>query len=197
MAFSSRVRRAAVGVALAGSAVAGLIATAPAALAADGQVKQMRLLDDCDRATWAEIAPGFNPCENVGSVSIDEFRAEFADGGHGAWWINNRKETIRLADTLHVVSEGGLPHTFTRVSSFGTSPIAGENNNALAGKPAAVPGENFGATFVAPPQHSGAQPNGGNFPTARDVKGSDLGIGTHKFQCFLHPWMQTTVTVRA
>ena len=57
---------------------------------------------------------------DAGSVTFERFSADLQRGGSGAWWINNRKETVDAGDTLHVVNQGGILHTFTEVRTFGS-----------------------------------------------------------------------------
>ena len=172
-----------------------LLVVAPSASAAPGrapQEKLVRLLDDCDNSDWPEIAPGVPLCTSDGSTTFPEFTALLAKGGSGAWWINDRNLTINAGDTLHVVNQGGLPHTFTEVSKFGLTPDAGGfvpagmTTNAVALEP-------FFTTFVTPVGHPLADGTVAQLPTERNVTPAK---GVHMYQCFLHPWMQTTVTVR-
>ena len=166
-----------------------LLGAAPAASADEGRAprpQQMRLLDECDAATWNAEFPGL--CAGAGSVSLATFRAALPRGGSGAWWINNREQTINAGDSLHVINQGGIVHSFTEVSEYGTG-IVPEWNTALpADTPPAATLEPFFTTFVTSQLVDGA--------AARDVPATQLTVGTHKFQCMIHPWMRTVVTVR-
>ena len=166
-----------------------LLGAAPAASADEGrspQAQQMRLLDECDAASWNAEFPGL--CAGAGSVSLAKFRGDLAKGGSGAWWINNREQTINAGDTLHVINQGGIVHSFTEVSAYGAG-IVPEWNTALpAGTPLAATLEPFFTTFVTSQLVDPA--------AARDVPASQLTKGTHKFQCMIHPWMRSVVTVR-
>ena len=57
-----------------------------------------------------------------------------------------------------------------------------------ADTPPAATLEPFFTTFVTSQLVDGA--------AARDVPATQLTVGTHKFQCMIHPWMRTVVTVR-
>ena len=166
-----------------------LLGATPAASADEGRApraQQMRLLDECDAATWNAQIPGI--CVGAGSVKFDTFVADLAKGGSGAWWINNREQTINAGDTLHVINQGGIVHSFTEVSAYGAG-IVPEWNTALpAGTPPAATLEPFFTTFVTSQAVDPA--------AARDVPATQLTKGTHKFQCMIHPWMRTVVTVR-
>src|SRR6266511_2736257 len=85
--------------------------------------------------------------------------------------------------TLAAHNRGGEDHTFTEVADFGGGCIAAVN--ALLGltpvpECAGFPGGAFAATTVSP---------------GDTVTTSPLSPGIHRFECLIHPWMQTTVTV--
>ena len=122
------LRRAVTALAMGAAAAASLVLTAPAASAAP-QAKTMRLLDQCDKATWDVDFPGLCTV-SAGSVTLARFRADLAKGGNNNWWINNRVETINSGDSLHVLNQGGIVHTFTEVQSYGQGVIA-EWNQAV------------------------------------------------------------------
>ena len=107
-----------------------LLGAAPAASADDGRApraQQMRLLDECDAATWNAEFPGL--CAGAGSVSLATFRAALPCGGSGAWWINNREQTINAGDSLHVINQGGIVHSFTD-QRYGTASCPTEHRAA-------------------------------------------------------------------
>ena len=180
------LRRTVTALAMGAAAAASLVITAPVAAADSPETKLMRLLDACDVETFnATFGDGF--CVKDGSVTVDRFTADLQRGGSGAWWINNRKETIDAGDTLHVVNQGGILHTFTEVKTFGSGVIPPFNaavNNApvavkLDGQPVGF--GDIGASGVAP------------ITGALDVVPT---TGTHNYQCIFHPWMRSVVTVR-
>ena len=134
--MSSRftLRRTVTALAMGAAAAASLVLTAPAAVADEPQTKLMRLLDACDVETFnAAFGPDF--CVKDGSVTVERFTADLQRGGSGAWWINNRKETVDAGDTLHVVNQGGIAHSFTEVKTFGSGIVPPFNvavNNAAS-----------------------------------------------------------------
>jgi plastocyanin len=145
----------------------------------------IELRDQCERESFdAEFGAGFcayaNPSRD-GSVSLAEFRAELADGGHGAWWNRKREITLDRGDRLRATNVGGIVHTFTEVAQFGAGCIP-EWNQAVPGQPSVCDFTQFGATLV--PQGS----------TSTAVTPT---VGRHLFQCLVHPWMRTVVTVEA
>lgn len=180
------LRRTVTALAMGAAAAASLVITAPVAAADSPETKLMRLLDACDVETFnATFGDGF--CVKDGSVTVDRFTADLQRGGSGAWWINNRKETIDAGDTLHVVNQGGILHTFTEVKTFGSGVIppfnAAVNNAPVAVK---LDGQPVGFGDIGA---SGVAPTTG----ALDVVPAK---GTHNYQCIFHPWMRSVVTVR-
>ena len=187
--MSSRftIRRSVTALALGAAAAASLVLAAPAASAAGPQAKTMRLLDQCDSRDVQRDLRRRPLHVQAGSVTVDRFTADLQRGGSGAWWINNRKETIDAGDSLHVVNEGGIVHTFTEVTTFGSG---------------VVPPFNAGGGQRAHRRQAGRQP--GRFrrhrPTGRAAGPARLDVvpakGVHQYQCIFHPWMRTVVTVR-
>jgi hypothetical protein len=136
--------------------------------------------DRCDPVTFdAAIAPG--TCVRDGGTTFDEFFAEFLDKRSvGHWRFHPDDLTIRSGQPLTAVNQGGEVHTFTEVPEFGPGCVP------MLNQPGDVPPDfctngTFGDTAV-PPDGS------------RTVAG--LSRGTHDFQCLVHPWMHTVVTVR-
>ena len=92
------LRRSVTAIALGAAAAASLVLAAPSAGAAEAQAKTMRLLDQCDQASWDVEFPGLCTT-SAGSVTLTRFRADLAKGGNGNWWINNRNEKIDSGDS--------------------------------------------------------------------------------------------------
>jgi plastocyanin len=177
-------RRAVTALAMGAAAAASLVLTAPTAVADQPQAKTMRLLDQCDKPSWDVGFPGLCTT-SAGSVTLTRFRADLAKGGNGNWWINNRNETIDAGDSLHVVNEGGIVHTFTEVRSYGKG-VIDEWNTAIPTEPQAVTIAGQPVSFA---DFGTAVPPG----TSSDVVPAK---GVHLYQCIVHPWMRTVVTVR-
>lgn len=138
----------------------------------------LELRDECDKASWDVEFPGL--CSrSAGSVSLAKFRSALATGGSGAWWIRQRDITIDAGDTVAATNVGGIIHSFTEVSEYGFGCVP-EWNSAITASVNNCTFANFG-TFV---------PEG---TTSAPVT---LSVGVHKFQCIIHPWMRTVVTVR-
>jgi hypothetical protein len=82
---------------------------------------------------------------------------------------------------------GGEAHTFTPVAEFGGGFIP--DLNGISGNPVPAPEcLNIPALVFIP---AGGTEEG---PTAGS---SDLPVGSHKFQCCIHPWMRTVIEVQA
>lgn len=176
------VRRAMIVAVAAGAAAVGVVA-APAA-GASGRT-QILIQDRCDPVTFTAAGVPCVPTPH-GEVTFQELVATLTPevGGHGAWNFSREATHIDRGDTLRATNTGGETHSFTEVLSFGATPIpdfAVLNQALPAGTPFAVPAEDPGATFRGP---------GG----VRTLTG--LTPGRHRFQCFIHPWMRTTVEVR-
>ena len=176
---------------LALGALLALCGVAPGAAMADGpKTEVIRLQDACDLDSFNANPLTAGGCvRDAGGVSAEEFLAKInpKDFGHRAWWFNTSggrvgTTTIRAGDTLRAVNEGGEIHSFTEVAQFGPGCVPEINQAAgLSGPPAADCALMMNA-FVA--------------PGAEETTVSGLQDGVHRFECLIHPWMQTTITVR-
>jgi hypothetical protein len=154
------------------------------AQAASVHNRVLELRDNCDPVTWGAEFPGLcavKPDGIPGTVTLAKFRADLAKGGSGAWWIRQRDITLDKGDTIAATDVGGIIHSFTEVAQFGKGCVADWNvavretvDNCDFGK--------FVTTLVPSGTTSAAQ---------------TLSTGVHKFQCLIHPWMRTVVTVRS
>jgi hypothetical protein len=164
--------------------IAALLVLVPAAGAsAASATRQVQALDDCDPATFnAAVGPG--TCVKDGTTTFSEFIAQLlAQGRAPAWRFAPGQLSLDAGGRLEAHNRGGEVHTFTEVASFGGGCI--QALNSLLGltpvpECAGFPGGAFAATAVPP---------GGTVTT------SPLGPGIHRFECLIHPWMRTTVTV--
>jgi plastocyanin len=176
---------------LALGALLALCGVAPGAAMADGpKTEVIRLQDACDLDSFNANPLTAGGCvRDAGGVSAEEFLAKInpKDFGHRAWWFNASggrvgTTTIRAGDTLRAVNEGGEIHSFTEVAQFGGGCLPQFT------EPLGLPTRDFASECL---------PAFGTivFPGAsRDETG--LSVGTHRFQCVIHPWMRQTVEVR-
>ncbi len=147
----------------------------------DVDVEEIKVEDTCEPASFnAVLGPG--ACVGDGHVTFGEFVAKLnpADGGHETWRFDPDDTDIEEGQVLLVINEGGEEHTFTEVAVFGGGFVPPLNAALPPGTPPAVTLESFFTTFVAA---------GGT----RRLAG--LSVGTHRFQCGIHPWMRTVIEV--
>ncbi len=148
---------------------------------------QIVALDECDPTTF-NAALGSDFCKNISLGAFTRFNDLFAEAAAGnpdpKWDFEPDTLTIKQGSVLSVVDQGGEPHTFTEVKEFGGGFVPGLNS---------------------PGQETVPECSGGfsNIAVARTriLQGSQLNTaslskGEHHFQCCIHPWMRTTVTVK-
>jgi plastocyanin len=168
--------------------IAGMIPVAAAvALIAASNSLTVKMRDDCDPATFnAAVGPG--TCVGNGDTTFQEFTAELAKEGQvGDWRLNPDRTKVDPGTTITLNNRGGETHTFTRVAEFGGGFIPQLNGN-LTPRPecAQAPGV---------PQPPG--PNNIFVPSGMTMAGPTLTTGgTVKFQCCIHPWMHSEITVK-
>ena len=146
--------------------------------------KKIRLLDDCDPVTFnAVLGPG--ACVGNGHTTFEEFIAELAATQDAHKWRNQPSQMLlNVGRPTLIENVGGEVHTFTPVAEFGGGFVTALNG--ISGNPVPAPEcFNFGSITFIPP---GGTEDG---PTA----GSDISVGTHKYQCCIHPWMRTVIEV--
>jgi hypothetical protein len=166
----------------AGLAIATLAAAAGPAQASSPTNHTFELRDECDATSFnAQFGAGF--CTRTSSgVTFQEFSKQLSNGGSGAWWIRWRDRTIDAQDTVSARNVGGIFHTFTEVQAYGKGCIPAFNVAVTE----EVDNCNGFADFPAT-----AVPQGTTLPAQK------LSVGVHKFQCLIHPWMRTKITVEA
>ena len=155
----------------------GLVGSA----SASGTERHLNMLDDCDAASFnAAIGPG--TCSKAGGTTFSRFIGQLiAKGQAPAWRFAPRAMTLPAGGSIDAYNRGGEAHSFTEVANYGGGCVQVLNNllglTAVpeCGNPALFPG-----TIAGP---------GGEVETA------SLSAGVHRFQCLIHPWMRTTVTV--
>lgn len=147
--------------------------------------KKIRLYDDCDPTTF-NAALGDGSCVGSGHTTFDAFIAELAATQDAHAWRNQPSAMhVNVGRPTFIENRGGEVHTFTPVAEFGGGFV--NELNGISGNPVPAPEcLNFGAIVFIP---AGGTEDG---PTAGS---SDLPVGSHKFQCCIHPWMRTVIEV--
>jgi plastocyanin len=152
------------------------------------------LQDQCDPVTFNAVL-GTGACSGAGNVTFAAFLSKLnpEDGGHGAWRFSRETLGIKVGDVVHVANTGGELHTFTEVGAFGAGFVPPLNAALPPGTPLATPlNPRDVPDFLAVPP---VLPPSALFPgQMRDLGG--LSVGTHYFQCLIHPWMRLTVEVK-
>ena len=163
-----------------------VLSTAPAlaVVSASSAVKTqpVQMQDQCDPATFnASIGPGTCASGHPG-VTFDTFVGQLTARQNAPAWRNAPSNlTASFGSTLVATNRGGEVHSFTKVAAFGGGVVP--FLNALAGTPVPAP-----ECLAAPPSEFVG-------PGGTDSEDLDQQ-GTLNFQCCIHPWMRTTVTVK-
>jgi plastocyanin len=145
-------------------------------------VQRVELRDDCDATTFNQaIGPGI--CVGSGHTTFRAFIAELTEAQTAAAWRNSPDAVgIEVGTPLVVTNRGGETHTFSCVSTFGGGivPILNQLSGSATPAVPCAPGEDL------------------HFVAAGTTLDSSISLapGIYKFQCFIHPWMRTVVTVK-
>jgi hypothetical protein len=147
--------------------------------------KKIRLLDDCEPASFNAVL-GDGACVGNGHTTFDEFIAELAATQDAHKWRNQPSDMlINVGRPTFIENRGGEVHTFTPVAEFGGGFV--NELNGISGNPIPAPEcLNFASIIFIPPGGTDEGPTAGS---------SDLPVGSHKFQCCIHPWMRTIIEV--
>jgi plastocyanin len=153
---------------------------------------QVRMLDKCDPVTFnvdPPNGPGVGTCtsNSGGGVPFLALLASVAaTGGHPEWKFKDAVVSLQAGKSLLVQNRGGEAHSFTEVKSFGTGAVPPLNNPTFQGAAQAVP---LDTTLTVVRGGFPVIPPGGSTTI------TGLTVGQHMFQCLIHPWMRTVVTV--
>jgi plastocyanin len=149
-----------------------------------GATGVVRLLDDCDPATF-NAALGAGTCQRTGTgMTLDSFTVELtATGSVEAWRFAPTELSLRTGARLAVVNTGGETHTYTEVEEFGGGVVP--SLNQLSGNATAAPECLDAAEFDSSTVRAG-----------QTIEHTFDERGTERYQCCIHPWMRQTVFVR-
>lgn len=170
---------------LIGTALAAIVVFSLTVGAAVQREKKIRLYDDCDPATFNAVL-GDGACIGNGHTTFDEFIAELEETQDAHAWRNQPNDMkVVVGKATIIENRGGEVHTFTPVANFGGGFVP--DLNGISGNPVPAPEcLNFAAMIFIP---AGGTEEG---PTAGSA---DLPVGSHRFQCCIHPWMRTIIEV--
>jgi plastocyanin len=151
-----------------------LLAAGPA-MGADHRL--VKVQDDCDPVTFT--ANGI-ACVGEGRTTFDDLLAQFAATGAAKGWQFSRPDfNIDAGGTITATNVGGEFHSFTEVPKFGNGCVpplnTGDDPPVVDCSVLATTGLNPGDSLTV------------TVSTPR----------VHLFQCMIHPWMRSTVDVRA
>jgi len=151
----------------------------------------IRARDQCDPVTFnaGRANPLCSP-SHAGSVTLQEFLDALPNGGHDAWKFNPGPSGAHIdrGGTVQVRSDAGETHTFTKVVAFGGGAVPALNvavGNAPPRIECLAPRPNLTSINVAANTAQLFQAGGTLFPP-----------GINLYQCCIHPWMRTIITVR-
>ena len=150
----------------------------------------IRLEDQCDPATFNAVFGAGTCVSTHHGVTFDHFINELLHTQRaGGWMISPRQVNITEDQAFQAQNNGGETHTFTEVDEFGGGFIP--ELNELSGNP--VPAPECLALTQKPgfPNVEDLIPAGGTSEAEHEEAGT-----THHYQCCIHPWMRTDVTVR-
>ena len=189
---SSRLLRVMIGMAVA--MALSLVAVGNAF--SDEERVRFTMRDDCDPATFdAAVGPG--TCIQRGSTTFGDFIADLIEDHFvAAWRFDPRRAPVHQGRSIELKNRGGETHTFTKVAKFGGGFVPPLNGLTAPILETPVAPECVSAPGVpAPPS-----PTNIFVPAGQEVDGpmagtSALPLGQSKWQCCIHPWMRTTITV--
>ena len=159
--------------------------SSPSTLRADrsshDHTKTVRIMDECDPATFDAAIGQPGSCVRNGGMKFDQFVSVLTRlQTVPSWRFAPDNVNIRVGDVLAATNAGGEGHTFTEVEEFGGGVV--DFLNALAGTPKKAPEcVALGLSDLVAP---GA--------TKSEVTDE---AGDEKYQCCIHPWMRAVVHI--
>jgi plastocyanin len=145
-----------------------------------GLFQEIQVRDACSPSFNRFVGPG--TCIRKEGLPFLRFIAILTkEKSVGAWKFDPDQQEVKRGATLEVHNRGGEVHSFTRVARFGGGVV--DLLNQLSGNP------------VPRPECLALQPQGFLPPGA--VERLRVGsAGVERYQCCIHPWMRSTITVR-
>ena len=122
-------------------------------------------------------------CVKQDGTTFGEFIGQLVSMGRApAWRFAPGRLSLPVGGSIDAYNRGGEFHTFTEVAAFGGGCV--QVLNQILGLSPVPECANAGVLFAT----TGIAPRG-------ELEGAPLAAGTHRFECLIHPWMRTTVTV--
>jgi len=149
----------------------------------------IRMEDQCDPETFNAVFGDGTCVSSHRGVTFEHFINELMHTQRaGGWMFSPRQVNVTEDQSFQAQNNGGEVHTFTEVDEFGGGFIP--ELNELSGNP--VPAPECLALTQQPgfPNIEELIPAGGKSEAERE------DAGTHHYQCCIHHWMRTDVTVR-
>jgi len=174
-------------------ALAGVLAV-PAVSQADHGGRHVKILDDCDPATFnapppAGVGPGTCVQHRRGHSHHTTFAAFISEVAATQqakrWRFDPSMLRVRAGRPVILENRGGETHTFTMVKHFGGGFVPALNQ--LSGNPDPAP------ECAAPPSRVNVFVDSGKEVAFHNAR---LAPGRYMFQCCIHPWMRVILTVR-
>jgi hypothetical protein len=170
-----------------------LVAVAAVAAIASEDSRAFRVRDDCDAASFNAVI-GDGTCVGDGDTTFTKFINELTEDRQvGAWRFNPDDTRLDRGQKTILESRAGEFHTFTRVAKFGGGIV--QILNDLSGNPTVAP-ECGAIDNLAPPTATNRFVFPGSAFPGPAAGSTDLPKGTTTWQCCIHPWMRTTITVK-
>jgi hypothetical protein len=168
-----------------------VVSLSGAALYSSG-MQTVRIEDRCDPTTFNAALQDPNACVGDGDTTFDEFIAQvIANGGAEHWRFKEDEFHVRAGESVNSFNLGGEAHTFTPVKNFGGGFV--DLLNQLSGAGPIVP------ECIPTPDADGNLVKPGPVLVFPDTNGDPNLLatkGVQRFQCCVHPWMRSVVTVR-
>ena len=163
-------------------ATLSLLLAAAGTASASQAARHLNMLDDCDPVSFnAVIGPG--TCIKDGGTSFQDFVGQLLSMGRApAWRFAPTSLKLPAGSTIVAFNKGGEDHSFTEVAHFGGGCVQ-VLNNLLGLSP--VPECSNPALIFGTLAEQGSS-----------TQTAPLAPGVHRFECLIHPWMRTTVTVK-
>ena len=163
----------------------------PTSASAGPDSRTIEAYDDCEVASFnAAVGPG--TCVGDGETTFDDFIGQLVENGNVPneaakdWDFSREDFGLDAGGRLKIVNLGGEFHTFTEVAAFGGSCIP-LINDLLNSSP------NAGGTLDVIPECSDLGTT--LIPPGGKLTVKNITPGVHRYQCLIHPWMQSTAIV--